>query len=309
MISGLLLWASKNDSLRRRLPRYRFFRRAVARFMPGEEPEAALAEGEKLQRSGIATVFTLLGENLEKPEDAEAVVRHYGALLEEARRRKLDGEISVKLTQLGLDLSPELAQRHVAGLAQEAERLGSGLVWIDMEESRYVDSTLGLFRELLKSYANVGLCLQAYLYRTKEDLQTLLPLTGNIRLVKGAYLEPKEIAFPKKRDVDQNYFRLAGRILDGTSENGGRRPAFATHDDRLIRKIQQLASERRIDKSSFEFQMLYGIRPALQEELAQNGHRLRVLISYGDQWFPWYMRRLAERPANLWFLLKNIWRS
>lgn len=309
MISRLLLWASKNHTLRHRLPRYRFFRKAVSRFMPGEEVDDALREAEKLQQQQIASLLTLLGENTETEDEAKQVICYYSSAMQEICCRNLNTEISVKLTQLGLDLSPELAFQNVKTLAQKAKETQSGVVWIDMEESRYVDLTLQVFEKLLEDYDNVGVCLQAYLYRTEEDLKSLLRRTSNIRLVKGAYAEPKEIAFPRKADVDKNYLRLAMEMLGSASDRNGQRPAFATHDDRLIEQIGQRASEKDIDVSSFEFQMLYGIRPVAQAKLAQDRYRVRVLISYGREWFPWYMRRLAERPANLWFVLKNVWRS
>lgn len=306
MLRSFLLWASQNEQLRTRLPRHRFFRRAVRRFMPGEDVEDALAEARRLQEGGIATIFTLLGESVADTGEAEQVTRHYMDVLVEIQHRKLDSEVSVKLTQLGLDLDPDLALRNLETIVTQARELKAGIVWIDMEASPYVERTLEVFRRLRKNHKNAGLCLQSYLYRTESDLKSLLPITSTIRLVKGAYAEPKTVAFPKKSEVDRNYLKLALLLLDNAVREDGGRPAFATHDDLLIRQVQQAAQEKGIDRSSYEFEMLYGIRRQLQTELVKSGYRMRVLISYGSEWFPWYLRRLAERPANLWFVIKNL---
>ena len=172
-----------------------------------------------------------------------------------------------------------------------------------MEDSNYTDSTLDLYRELRSKYPNTGVCLQSYLYRTAHDLETLLPLAPAIRLVKGAYREPAGRAFPRKKDVDANFLALAARLLDAIPQT---RAAFGTHDARLIARIQALAESKRVPKDAYEFQMLYGIRSAAMHDLVRDGYRARVLISYGPAWFPWYMRRLAERPANLLFVLRNV---
>lgn len=309
MIRRCLLWASRNEQLRARLSRYRFFRRAVSRFMPGEDAEAALAEAKRLQGGGIATVFTLLGENITEAGEAEKVAGHYQDVLTQISGRELDTELSVKLTQLGLDVSPDIALRNLEEIVRRAQHLNCGVVWIDMEASHYVDPTLALFRRLREHHPNVGLCLQAYLYRTEADLKTLLPFTSTIRLVKGAYAEPQSVAYPKKSDVDRNYFKLAVMLLENEARKDGGRPGLATHDSRLIRRIQEAAREKRIDRSTFEFQMLYGIRRDYQRQLVSERHPLRVLVSYGTEWFPWYMRRLAERPANLWFVAANLLRA
>jgi proline dehydrogenase len=179
-------------------------------------------------------------------------------------------------------------------------------VWIDMEGSAYTDATLQLYRRVRAQHPNVGVCVQSYLYRTEKDLAELLPIAPFIRLVKGAYHEPPSLAYPRKKDVDANYFRLAHRLLDPEVRKAGTRAGFATHDLRLIQKIEQLVQQLQLPKESVEFQLLYGIQRPEQVRLAQAGYRVRVLISYGSQWFPWYMRRLAERPANLTFLMRNL---
>jgi proline dehydrogenase len=225
--------------------------------------------------------------------------------LERVKEHKLDAAISVKLTQLGLDLNADGCLANVQRLVERAQELGN-FVWIDMEGSEYTDATLQLYRRVRAQHANVGVCVQAYLYRTEKDLDDLLPLATAIRLVKGAYNEPPELAYPRKKDVDDNYFRLAQRLLDPQVRKAGTRAGFATHDLRLIHQIEQVAEGLGLPKESVEFQLLYGIQRPEQVRLAQAGYRVRVLISYGSQWFPWFMRRLAERPANLTFVMRNL---
>ncbi len=301
----LVLWSSRNAWLSQTLPRYRFVQRAVRRFMPGEELEAALAESRRLADSGASTVLTLLGENTATAEEARAVVDEYLRILEEAEARALDAQISIKPTQLGLELSESTAYEHADRLARRAEET-ENFLWIDMEGSAYTDVTLDLFRRLRDRHQNVGVCLQAYLYRTREDLDRLLPLDPAIRLVKGAYAEPPAIAFPKKRDVDASYLELARRLLDHRRERGAGFAAFGTHDPTMTRRVRAEATERGLDSAGYELEMLFGIGRAKQRRLLAEGARLRVLISYGEAWFPWYMRRLAERPANLWFVLRSV---
>ena len=304
MLRGLLLWGSENVFLTKRLTRLGFVRRAVRRFMPGETSEAAMDEAERLSGSRIMSVLTLLGENVtDKGEPAE-VVRHYQGVLDGIANRGLDSEISVKLTQLGIDIGRDVAAANLEKILVTAEERGQ-FVWIDVESSGYVDRTLDLYRAARSRHMNTGLCLQAYLYRTAEDLAALLPMKPSIRLVKGAYAEPPEVAFPRKKDVDRNYLELAEILLDEVRA-GGVRAAFATHDERLIREIEEEAAKREISGGDLEFQMLYGIGTANQVGLAAKGYRVGVLISYGTAWFRWYMRRLAERPANLWFVMRKM---
>ncbi len=304
MLRGLLLWVSENPFFAQRLPRFRFVQRATRRFMPGETPEEAMTEALRLQRSRMSTVFTLLGESINEPREAVEVVEHYQAVLKELDRRDLDVEISVKLTQLGVDLGRDLAAANleaILGVARELNRF----VWIDMEASNYVDVTLEIYKGARTRYENTGLCLQAYLYRTAEDVEELLPLRPAIRLVKGAYAEPADVTFPRKKDVDKNYLELSVRLLDVVAD-GGVRAAFATHDGAVIERIKDEATTRGIPRGEVEFQMLYGINTREQDELAGEGYKVQALISYGSAWFPWYMRRLAERPANLWFVIRKM---
>lgn len=303
MMRSLFLAGSQSHWLREHAARQRFMRRAVSRFMPGETLNDAAEAAEALQKASIRTVFTCLGENVTRPEEAEAAASHYLEALSLIAERKLSAEVSVKLTQLGLDRGQELCYRNLARIAGEA---GQGTLWIDMEASPYVDATLELYRRSRAAGLRTGVCLQAYLRRTAEDLESLLPLGPAIRLVKGAYQEPPDRAFPHKRDVDENYFALATRLLNPAARQARVRAALATHDLKLIERLIRYAKEQGIPKDSFEFQMLYGIQRREQLRLAREGWRTAVLISYGTYWFPWYMRRLAERPANAWFVARSL---
>jgi proline dehydrogenase len=301
---SVLLKASRSQWLARQLRDRRFFQRAVRRFMPGETLDDALEAAGAFAKQDLGTVLTELGEQVTSRADAAEVRDHYLGVLEKIQRRKLPAHVSVKLTHLGIDASREGCIQDVLKLAARAEQARSFL-WIDMEESRYVDATLDVYRRAKTEWSNVGVCLQAYLRRTAKDLESLLSLSPAIRLVKGAYNEPADIAFPKKGDVDENYRKLANRLL---AEAGRQRakPVFGTHDVPLIETIRTQASAQRVDASAYEFHMLYGIRAAEQRSLVSRGARVRILISYGSAWFAWYMRRLAERPANVWFVVRNL---
>jgi proline dehydrogenase len=302
VVRGVLLAGSESRWLREHATRWRFVRSAVSRFMPGETVEAAL---DATQALGVGTVLTQLGENVTDLEAARGVTRHYLDVLERVRQSGQDVEISVKLTQLGLDLSREECEKNLLTLIERARAL-SRWIWIDIESTAYTDRTLDIYRRALAAYPHIGVCIQGYLYRTAEDLKTLLPLGGGLRLVKGAYREPPDKAFPKKSDVDENYFRLAQLLLSPDARAKGVRAIFGTHDPVLIRRIEEFGRSSNLPPEALEFQMLYGIRRQEQERIAKAGHRFRVLISYGDAWFPWYMRRLAERPANVLFVVRSL---
>jgi len=274
--------------------------------MPGERPEDAVAAATMLASNGIATVLTELGENVTSSAMADRAANDYLALLASADAAHLDCDISVKLTHLGLDLDEADCARRVHSLAERAGPSGH-FVWIDMESHDYVDRTIALYRQVVSRHRNTGICLQAYLYRTRADLETLIPLGGGVRIVKGAYRESPEVAYPRKRDVDANFLALAQRLLASEASTAGVRPVFGTHDLKIIQSIGALAERSGVPRDAYEFHLLFGIQSAEQLRLANGGHRVRVLISYGDQWFPWYMRRLAERPANVMFVLKSIW--
>jgi proline dehydrogenase len=299
-----ILKASQSVWLRERAPRYAFFRRATKRFMPGETVEDGLAAARELANKNIGSVLTHLGENIADRAEAESVVRHYLDVLGKIRAGNLPAEISVKLTQLGLDLDREFCFANLIKLIEHCPP--EKTLWIDMEQSPYVDATLELYRRARKAYRNVGVCVQAYLYRTERDLESLIALGAAVRLVKGAYHEPSEIAFPKKADVDESFYRLLTMLLNPDARRAGVRAAIATHDGALIQRITEWAASQGIAKSQLEFQMLYGIQRAEQLRLAQESYRVAVLISYGTFWFPWFMRRLAERPANMLFLARNF---
>jgi proline dehydrogenase len=237
--------------------------------------------------------------------DTDAVVDHYLGVMEAIHARRLDAEVSVKLTHLGLDLDAERTRADVARLAARADQLGQDLA-VDMEGSGHTDRTLELFRQVRAGHPNVGLCLQSYLRRTAADLEALLPLRPMIRLVKGAYAEPRSIAFATKAEVDAEFLSLARRLRRAAGPAGGPRVVLGTHDRRLIAEFIREATSDGIPPSAYEFHLLYGIARDEQQRLAAAGHRVRVLISYGAAWFPWYMRRLAERPANVWFVARSV---
>ena len=304
LMRSMLLAASQNQWLRHRAVNYPFVRRSVSRFMPGETLDDALGAAQMLSGKKIGAVFTHLGENIKDLAEAQEVSDHYVVVLERIKEKGLEAEISVKLTQLGLDLSPDLCFQHLDAIISRAQK--DSIVWVDMEASNYVDATLDLYRRALSAHPNVGICLQAYLHRTKDDLAKLLPLKPSIRLVKGAYGEPPEIAFGRKQDVDENYFELGKQMLKAKKESRCVRAAFGTHDVTLIRRLADLAFAEGFTKKEFEVQMLYGIQRSEQERLASEGCTCIVLVAYGSYWYPWFVRRLAERPANLWFMLRTV---
>ena len=298
---------STNAWLRERATKTAFVRRSVSTFMPGERLEDAMAAAAAQQARGVGTILTKLGENVTSAAEAEEVTRHYLDVLDKIQAAGLNAQISVKPTQLGLDLDKALCFGNLERLIERAEARDN-LVWIDMESSPYVDPTLDLFRRARARSARVGIALQAYLYRTAKDVESLVPLGSAIRLVKGAYLEPASVAYPNKADVDENFYTLACRLLAGDAQRAGGVLHLATHDARLADRLAAFIDEQRVPKTAYEYAMLYGIQRPLQQRLVAAGRPLRVLIAYGEYWFPWYMRRLAERPANVWFVVKNVFR-
>ncbi len=305
LMRKVLLAGSTSPWLRRQAARRAFVRRSVSRFMPGERMEDALEAASRLRPERITTILTHLGENLTRLEEAEEVTRHYLTLLDRVKDSGLDAQISIKPTQLGLDLDPALCQRNLERLLDRAKAVNN-FIWIDMESSPYVEPTLALFRAVRARGSNVGIALQAYLRRTAADVDALLPLGCAIRLVKGAYLEPPDVAFPQKKDVDENFYALSCRMLASDARQRGTLLHIGTHDGELVQRLERYIDQEQVPSSSYEFAMLYGIQRPLQQRLASAGRPLRVLISYGEYWFPWYMRRLAERPANVLFVVKNM---
>lgn len=301
----VLLKGSESAWLRERATRTAFVRRAVSRFMPGESFDDMLGAARVMAGLGVGSVFTRLGEGVRDRAEADAVLAHYLECLTRLKAMGVDCEPSIKPTQLGLDIDWDLALAHLQSLAARAHECGTYL-WVDMEQSSYVDVTLAFMRRLREMYPRVGVCLQAYLYRTREDLVDLMGRGIGIRLVKGAYSEPAAIAFPKKTDVDANYLALAQTMVDAGSRAAGSRVVFGTHDAPLIAAIREYARAAHVDAAAYELHMLYGIQRAEQLRLVADGATVRVLIAYGPYWFPWYMRRLAERPANVWFVAKSV---
>jgi proline dehydrogenase len=294
-----ILWAADNPWLREHLPHFRFVRRTVARFMPGETLDAALEAAARLANDGLPTIVTELGENVTTRKEAEDVADHYVDAYGTIADRGLDTEISVKPTHLGLDLDPDLAAENVERVAYGAEQRGSWL-WLDMESSRYVQPTIDLFRKVRATRPNTGICLQAYLRRTPVDINDLMP-DASIRLVKGAYREHENLLVGDRQSIDESYRRLALRILEvkGPSE----RLVLGTHDVNLVSLIEPGAGSR----DEFEIAMLYGIRSSDQVRLAGEGYTVRTLISYGTHWYPWFMRRIAEKPLeNILLALRNL---
>lgn len=276
-------------------------RLGAARFVAGESLDECVPVLRRLNERGLLTNTTILGEGVTDAGIAESVVRGYVAVLDRVAREQLQTNIAVKLTNLGLDLGEDIAYRNVARLVEIAAQRAN-FVRIDMEESPRVDTTLRIYRRLRgEGHERVGLALQAYLYRSEHDLQSLRPLAPNVRIVKGAYLEPADVAYPRKADVDRSYVRLAEHALlsDGYA-------AIATHDDRIIDQVIDVTTRRGIPRERFEFQMLYGVRPRLQSDLASRGYRVRIAAPHGPEWSTYLIRRLAERPANVLFALRSL---
>jgi proline dehydrogenase len=297
---------SHNRPLRRFFEHSALGTRLNARFIAGMQADDALRVAEAVNRQGISVTLDSLGESVTSPTEAHRAADVYHRLLDAIAERDLDANISIKLTQMGLELSPELAESIAENLVQHA-RSTQNFVRIDMEDSRLTQDTLDIVRRV-HSHAGlrgaVGVVIQAYLYRSQADIEQLLADGIRIRLCKGAYKEPPEVAFPHKADVDANFFKLSKMLVDSPIYH-----ALATHDEALIDKIKAYAAEAAIDPSHFEFQMLYGVRRDLQRKLVSQGYKVRVYVPFGSEWYPYFMRRLAERPANLIFLARNFFRS
>lgn len=300
-----LLWASTNAWIREKAMRTGFVRRSVSKFMPGERIEDAIVAAKALQPSGLNTIFTRLGENITRLEEADEVRAHYLTVIDLIQQAGIDAQISIKPTQLGYDQDFEACVTHCLAIIDRCEQTGT-FFWIDMEGSPYVDGTIALFKRLRQRTPNIGIAIQAYLYRTEKDIEELVALGSAIRMVKGAYLEPADVAFPNKADVDENYYKICERLLRDDNTRPGALTHFGTHDIALQERILKLIAERKVSADRYEFAMLFGIQSGRQQDLIKMGQRTRCLISYGEFWFPWYMRRLAERPANVWFVVKNM---
>ena len=272
----------------------------AGRFVAGETLDECIAVLRRLNEQGLAANTTLLGEGVLEPKQTEAVVAAYREVIDRIAAEGLRANVALKLTHLGLEIDEELAFENLRRLLEQGS-----FIRIDMEQSQFVDATLRIYRRLREAgFDNVGTVLQAYLFRTPDDLESLLELAPNLRLVKGAYLEPESIAYARKTDVDAVYARLMEHMLTASGHT-----AIATHDESLIERAIRYADEHAIDRGRFEFQMLYGVRPNLQLRLAQRGYKVLVATPYGPEWYPYLMRRLGERPANLLFFVKNTLRG
>jgi proline dehydrogenase len=297
---------SRNGPLRRFCEQSRLGARMSARFVAGTLPYDALRVAESVNSQGMAVTLDSLGESVTSETEALQAAEIYHELLDMIAARKLDANISVKLTQMGLEEFPTLAESIARSLAQHARSTGN-FVRIDMEDSHLTQVTLDIVRRInaqSETRGAIGVVIQAYLYRSQADVEQLLADGIRIRLCKGAYKEPSEVAFPRKADVDKNFVRLTGMLLDSPVYHG-----VATHDEAMIAAAKLFAKEQSIDPSRFEFQMLYGVRRDLQRRLVKEGYRVRVYVPFGAAWYPYFMRRLAERPANVLFLAKNFFRS
>jgi proline dehydrogenase len=302
MMRGLFLYLSRQPQLRRWMEAWPPSRKVTRRFVAGDTLEEALSVCAQLQRDGVFSTLDHLGENVKTLEEAAASCDAYVGALEQIAIGNLTSTIAIKLTQFGLDLSEEACLNNVRRLEAKAKTANSR-VEIDMESSAYTERTLALAIQAGQECGCVRVCVQAYLYRSAADIDRLNKAQVPVRLVKGAYREPPSAAFPRKHDVDENYIKLMHTLLDH-----GVYPALATHDERIIREAKEYVEGRSIRRDSFEFQMLYGIRRDLQQQLIAQGYRLRLYVPYGTEWYPYFMRRLAERPANLLFVLRNLLR-
>jgi proline dehydrogenase len=299
---NILLYLSRQEGLKNSAVRFAPFKRLTARFIAGEDIDSAVEAIEELNRKGCTASFDHLNESVTKVEDTAAEVSEYLRILARIDETGINSNISIKLTQFGLEIDKELAFKNARAIVEESARRRN-FVRIDMEGSNVTQSTIDTFKRLRAEFGlnDVGIVLQAYLYRTANDLQELLKLPARIRLCKGAYDEPAEIAYPQKSDVDRNFVHLMKMLLSSGVYHG-----IATHDPKMIEATIEFMQKEGLGKKSFEFQMLYGIRRDLQEQLVADGYNMRVYVPYGEYWYPYFMRRLAERPANLWFVLKNL---
>ena len=302
---NLLLAGSRSAWLQRQATQRQFVKLAVRRFMPGETVDEAVKAALTENQHGLLVTLTHLGENLQHRAEADEVLEHYLGVLQRIAVEGVKGEVSIKPTQLGYDIDSAMCTHHTRVLAEAARVHGSRL-WIDMEGTSYTDGTLALYREIRRTHGNVGVCLQSYLRRTRADLESLLPLGPAIRIVKGAYAEPANLAFPDKREVDENFHWMAERLWSAEGRAAGSWATLGTHDPVLTSRLVQTAQRLGVPANGYEIAMLYGIQRPEQLRLVRSGLSVRVLISYGEHWFPWYMRRLAERPANLLFVAKSM---
>jgi proline dehydrogenase len=300
VLKATLLKAAGSPTLQRQVTSNPVARRVAGRFIAGNTLDEAERVIRELNARGASVALDYLGENTESEEQARGSTAAYLAALDRIQDRELDANISVKLTAMGLDIRPELALEEASKVAARGKEIGA-MVGVDMEAYQYVEPTIEMVGRLKQSYDNVGVCVQAYLYRTRDDLDRLHAWGVPVRLVKGAYRESPEVAYAEKARVDRAFAELLEEVIAANPY-----PMVATHDPALVRLTKTLVARHRRDRGSFEFQMLYGVRRDLQQQVVAEGYRLRVYVPYGTQWYPYFMRRLAERPANLYFFLSNL---
>jgi len=299
-----LIYLSRQEGLKEFAARFSLFRKLTTRFIAGETIDEAIAAIREINARGCSASFDHLNESVDSAAETEAEVTEYLNVLARIDDTGIKSNVSIKLTQFGLEIDSELAYRNARRVVEDAKRRGN-FARIDMEGSNVTQATLDIFNRLRAEFDlnDVGIVVQSYLYRTKDDVSALLKIPARIRLCKGAYDEPAEVAYPNKKDVDQNYVRVMQMLLSSGVYHG-----IATHDPKMIDATVDFAQREGISKDAFEFQMLYGIRRDLQEQLARDGYGMRVYVPYGKHWYPYFMRRLAERPANIWFVVKNLWK-
>ena len=303
MIKTALLYMSEQPKLQHLAMRMELSRRTARRFVAGETIQEAVEAISRLNDQGFSATIDYLGENVSSENDALRATNEYLQALDEIQKKSADSNVSLKLTQFGLSIHEEMTSANVERVVLRA-RDYNNFVRVDMEGSPHTDSTFRIFRSLRQKYENVGIVVQAYLYRTEKDIEDLLQLKSRIRLCKGAYKEPPTIAFKKKIDTDRNYIQLMKILLKSGIYHG-----IATHDPAMIQATKKFAKTERIANEQFEFQMLYGIRRDLQSQLIHEGYKLRVYVPYGEEWYSYLMRRMAERPANLFFVVRNLFRG
>ncbi len=310
MLRSLLLYLSSADWAKSLITNFFVARRVARRFVAGETLEEAIAAIGKLNAQGLLVTVDYLGESVQSRTDAEQAAEEYLVILDAIAASKVQATASLKLTQLGLDISEELCIANMRRILQRAKERDNHIT-IDMESSDYTDRTLRIYRTLRHDYGfdNVGTVIQAYLYRSEQDMAELRAEGAFVRLCKGAYKEPPDRAFPHKQDVDANFIKLMNAYLGDSANGNDAYLCIATHDARIIDEARRYIHQHRIPHERFEFQMLYGIRSDLQKELARQGYKMRIYVPFGSQWYPYFMRRLAERPANLWFFVSNLLRG
>ncbi len=300
-----LLYLARQEGLKDFATRFSPFKKMTTRFVAGEDIEEAIATIRELNAHNCTASFDHLNEGVSSAAETEEEVREYQRILARIDETGIRSNVSIKLTQFGLQIDPELAYRNARAVVEDAARRGN-FVRVDMEQSNVTQATIDIFKRLRAEFGlnDVGIVLQSYLRRTYEDAEELLKIPARIRICKGAYNEPPEVAFPDKKDVDENYVRVMQLLLSSGTYHG-----IATHDPKMINATIRYARDKGISKDAFEFQVLYGVRRDLQDRLARDGYNMRVYVPYGKHWYPYFMRRLAERPANIWFIMKNMFKG